>query len=80
METDEANECFVSAATVIVKLTLSTSFFEPLVAVLPSASETVTVTEYSPPLTAAAVPASGAPVIWPLLELIESPAGRPLAP
>ena len=75
----EAKACLVSAATVIVKLTVSTSLFAPLVAVLPSASATVTVTEYSPLVTAVAVPELGEPVIWPDDELSESPPGSPVA-
>ena len=75
----EAKACLVSAATVIVKLTVSMSLFAPLVAVLPSASTTVTVTEYWPLATAVAVPELGEPVIWPDEELIERPPGRPVA-
>ena len=63
-----------------MKLTVSTSLLAPLVAVLPSPSDTVTVTEYAPLVTAVAVPELGEPVIWPVVELIERPAGSPDAP
>ena len=76
-ESVELKEGTVSAATVIVKLTVSMSRLVPAVAVLPSLSATVTVTECWPPLTAVDAPTLGEPVIWPLDELIERPAGRP---
>ena len=63
----------------IVKLTVSMSLLVPLVAVLPSLSATVTVTEYSPLLTAVDAPLLGEPEIAPVAEAIVRPPGRPVA-